>query len=174
MEPELGMKKCCHLVDIPYNYNSIFCDYWHLQFTRSVGLLMTAVLRKGPGTVIEEIDSKHNELSRSQLQQVNFSHIPQIPKWPQDKMLNLPNYCRRNANLKDNKKSILICQNGHPHKSTNNKCGREPGGEETPLRGQCEWTLETAPRKDSLLRPETKASKGLSPWSDIPTPGPVS
>ena len=28
-----------------------------------------------------------------------------IPKRPQDKMLNIPNYSRRNANLKDNKKS---------------------------------------------------------------------
>ena len=174
MEPELGMKKCCRLVGISYNYNSIFCAYWHLQFTRSVGLLMTAALRKGPGTVIEEINSKHSELSRSQLQQVNFLHIPHIPKRPQDKMLNIPNYCRRNAKLKDTKKSVPTCQNGHPHKSTNNKLGWEPGGEETPLGGQCEWTLETAPRKDSLLRAETKASKGLSPWPDIPTPGPVS
>ena len=58
--------------------------------------------------------------------------------------------------------------------STNNEQGRELGGEETPQHGQCEWTLETAPRNDSLLRPETKASKELSPWSDIPTPGPVS
>ena len=89
-------------------------------------------------------------------------------------MLNIPNYYRRNANLKDNKKSNPTCQNGHPHKSTNNKCSREPGREETSLHGQYEWTVETAPRKDSLLRPETKASKGLSPWSDIPTPGPVS
>ena len=91
------------------------CAYWHLQFTRSVGLLMTAALRKGPGTVIEEINSKHNELSRRRLQQVNFPHIPLISKWPQDKMLNIPSYCRRNANLKANKKSILTCQNGHPH-----------------------------------------------------------
>ena len=97
-----------------------------------------------------------------------------IPKRPQDKMLNIPNYSRRNANLKDNKKSIPTCQNGHPHKSTNNKCSREPDREETSLHGQCEWTVETAPRKDNLLRPEAKISKELSPWSDIPTPGPVS
>ena len=139
---------------------------------------MTAALRKGPGMVIAEINSKHNQLSRSQLQQVNFPHIlyrkEKIPKRPQDKMLNIPIYSRRNANLKDNKKSIPTCQNGHPHKSTNNKQGREPGGEETPLHGQCECTLGTAPRKDSLLRPEAKISKELSPWSDIPTPGPVS
>ena len=96
------------------------------------------------------------------------------PQMPQDKMLNIPNYSRRNANLKDTKKSVPTCQNGHPHKSTNNKQGREPGREETPLRGQCEWMLETAPRKDSLLKAETKVSKGLSPWPDIPTPGPVS
>ena len=89
-------------------------------------------------------------------------------------MLNIRNYYRRNANLKDNKKSNPTCQNGHPHKSTNNEQGREPGREEPPLHGQCECTLETGHRKDSLLRPETKASKELSPWSDIPTPGPVS
>ena len=62
-------------------------------------------------------------------------------------MLNIPNYCRRNAKLKDTKKSVPTCQNGHPHKSTNSKQGREPGGEETPLGGQCEWTLETDPLK---------------------------
>ena len=31
-------------------------------FTRPVGLLMTAALRKGPGEGIAEMDSKHNRL----------------------------------------------------------------------------------------------------------------
>ena len=175
------MKKSCRLVDISYNYNLIIGAYWHLQFTRPAGLLMTAALRKRPVLGIAEINSKHNQLLRSQLQQVNFPHIihakekrKKTPKWLQDKMLNIPNYYRRNANLKDDKKSNPTCQNGHPHKSTNNKCSREPDREETSLHGQCEWTVETAPRKDNLLRPETKVSKGLSPLSDIPTPGPVS
>ena len=71
----VDMKKCCLLVDISCNYNFSTCTYWHLQVTRPVGLLMTAALRKGPGLGIAEINSKHNQLSRSQLQQVNFPHI---------------------------------------------------------------------------------------------------
>ena len=68
MEPELGMKKYCRLVDIFYNYNLATGAYWHLQFTRSKGLLMIAAVRKGPTVDIADINSKHNRLSRSQFQ----------------------------------------------------------------------------------------------------------
>ena len=56
-------------------------------------------------------------------------------KWPQDKILYIPKYYRRNANQNDNKKSHPTCQNAHPHKSENIKCGREMGEEGTPLNG---------------------------------------
>ena len=59
-QPELGMKKCCHLVDISCNDNLPTSTDWHLQFKRPVGLLMTAALRKGPGAGIAEMNSKHN------------------------------------------------------------------------------------------------------------------
>jgi len=93
------------------------------------------------------------------LQQVKFPHTHPLgkgkkktkkPKWPQDKLIHIPKYYRRNANQNDNKKSNPTCQNGHPHKSTNNNCGRELGKEGTSLHGQWEWTLVTIARKDSF------------------------
>ena len=47
-------------------------------------------------------------------------------------------------------------------------------GESQAERNPPHTVIKTGHRKASLLRPETKASKELSPWSDIPTPGPVS
>ena len=70
-----GMTKCCRLVGIPCNYSLSTAAYWHLQFTRPGGLLMTAALSKFPGMVISEISSKNNQFSRSQLQQVYFPYI---------------------------------------------------------------------------------------------------
>ena len=43
--PELGKKKCCHLVEISCNYKLPTSAYWHLQFTRPMGFLMAAALR---------------------------------------------------------------------------------------------------------------------------------
>ena len=51
-------------------------------------------------------------------------------------MLYIPKYYRRNANQNDNKKLHPTCQNGHPHRSTNIKCGGEMGEEGTPLNGR--------------------------------------
>ena len=48
VEPELGMKKCCHLVEISWNSNLSSSADWHLQFKRPVGPLIAA-LRTGPG-----------------------------------------------------------------------------------------------------------------------------
>ena len=72
MEPELGMKKYCRLVDIFYNYNLTAGAYWHLQFTRHKGLLMIAAISKRPTVGITDINSKHNRLSRSQFQRSIF------------------------------------------------------------------------------------------------------
>ena len=60
VEPELGMKKCCRLVDISCNNNLPTSTDWHLQFKRTVGLQMTVALRKGPGAGVAEMNSKHN------------------------------------------------------------------------------------------------------------------
>ena len=51
------------------------------------------------------------------------------------------NYYRRNDNQNNNKKSNPTSQNGHPQRSTNCKCGREPGHDWTPLHGWWGWTL---------------------------------
>ena len=122
---------------------------------------MTAALWKGPGVGTAEINSEHNCLSRSSLQQVKFPHTlyEKKKKKPTQmaagQALHIPKYYRRNADQND-KKSNPTCQNGHPHKSTNNKCGRELGEEGTSLHGQWEWTLATAIRKDSFLMPGKK------------------
>ena len=46
VEPELGVKKCCRLVDISCNYNLRISADWQLQFKRPVGQLMTAASGK--------------------------------------------------------------------------------------------------------------------------------
>ena len=46
-----------------------------------------------------------------------FLHILQgkkSKKRPQDKILNIPDYYKKNVNQNENKKSNLIWQNGHP------------------------------------------------------------
>ena len=64
-QPELGMKKCCHLVDISCNDNLPTSADWHLQLGRPMGLLK--VLRQ-----VLEINSKYNRLSRSLFQRSTF------------------------------------------------------------------------------------------------------
>ena len=135
----MDMKKSCCLVDISYNYNLIIGAYWHLQFTRPAGLLMTVALRKRPGLGIAEINSKYNQLSRSQLQQVNFPHIIHAKEKKEEKPQN--DYRTRciafliitGRMTKLQQISPYTSQNGHPHKSTSNKCRREPAGEGTPI-----------------------------------------
>ena len=83
--------------------------------------------------------------------------------------------CCRNASQNDNGKSNPRSQTGHPHKSTNSRCRREPGGEGTPLPVWQEWTLTATTRKDSLCmsKKEKILSKEPNLGSDIPTPGPI-
>ena len=100
---------------------------------------------------VAETNSTHNQLSRSQLPQVNSPYSLEgggEPQQPQDKMLSIPNY--RNAN-QNKETSNPTSQNGHPHKSINNKCGTVPGGKGIPLHvGRWECTLATATPNDSL------------------------
>ena len=93
--------------------------------------------------------SKYNRLSRSQLGQVNF--LKSFMERRRKKKKNNPNshrtshsasnYHRRNDNQNNNKESNPTSQNGHPQRSTNCKCGREPGHDWTPLHGWWGWTL---------------------------------
>ena len=53
---------------------SLTCAYWHLQFTRFGGQLVTVALRKSPRENIAEINYRHNPLSKSEPQQVYFPH----------------------------------------------------------------------------------------------------
>ena len=100
------------------------------------GSVMIAVLRKWHGLDTGQIHFKQSRLSGSQ--------IPNKTKPPaQDKMLSIHNCCR-NANQNDNGKSNSTSHNGHPHKSTNNKCGKEPGSKRISLSCQWEDTLATA------------------------------
>jgi hypothetical protein len=125
---------------------------------------MTAAFRKGPGVSIADINSKHSRLSRSQLQQINFPHtLKQTNK--QTKTQNAQR-TRCTAFLiitermtKWQQISHHTSQNGHPHKSTSNKCRREPAGEGTPIHGWWQCTLAAVTRKDSLCMSEVKVSR---------------
>ena len=108
------------------------------------GLLMTAVLRKGPGVGTADINSKHSWLSRSQLQQVNVLHTLKEKKNKQQNAQRT----RCTAFLiitgrmtKWQQISHHTSQNGHPHKSTSNKCRREPAGEGAPIHSWWERTF---------------------------------
>ena len=127
------------------------------------GLLMTAVLRKDPGVGIADINSKHSRLSRSQLQQVNFPHTLKEKK---RKKTQNAQRTRCTAFLittgrmtKWQQISHYTSQNGQPHKSTSNKCRREPAGEGTPIHGWWECTLAAVTRKDSLYMSEVKVPR---------------
>ena len=52
---------------------------------------------------------------------------------PQDKMLNIPNYSRRNANLKDTKKSVPTCHKLEMYKEKSlqekDQLGFDPGSD---------------------------------------------
>ena len=56
-------------------------------------------------------------------------------------MLRFPK-CGRNVHQNDNGKSNFTTHNGYHHKSTKNKCGREPGGKTIAL--SCWWEYTTA------------------------------
>ena len=157
------MEKCCRLVDISCNNNLPTSAY--LQFKRPVGWLMTAAFRKDPGVVIAEINSKHNRLKKP----IAMDKFPQILCGEKQRKNghrtnhSASNYYRRNDNQNDNKKSNPTSQNGHPQRPTKSKCGRQSVNDWTPLHGWWEWTLPTAPRKDSLRMPEDKLSKRAKP-----------
>ena len=78
-------------------------------------------------------------------------------------MLSIPNYCRRNANQNDNKKSNSTSQNDQSQKSTNYISGREQGGMGKPPTWSAEGTLATATRTDSLCMAGKKI-KRANPW----------
>ena len=81
-------------------------------------------------------------------------------------MLSIPNYCRRNANQKDNKKSNptsqMASQNGHSHKSKTIYVGESREERETP-QWSAEGTLATATRTDSFCMAEKKNFKRANP-----------
>ena len=76
-------------------------------------------------------------------------------------MLSIPNCCR-NAEQNDNEKSNPTIQNGHPHKFTNNKGRKEPGGKGTHAHCQWECTLATASIRDRICRREKKNYQELN------------
>ena len=85
----------------------LYVQLAHRCLLAPVWLLMTIALWKGLGMSIAEINSKHNCLSRSSLQQVKFPHALQEkkqPRWPRDKLLRIPICYGRKAD-QNNKKS---------------------------------------------------------------------
>ena len=85
------------LVDFSSNFNLTTGAYWHLQFRKPSGLFMAANLKKCPREGIFEMNSKHNELSRSHLPQINFliqceKKTKQNTKSPPQKIVSIYNY----------------------------------------------------------------------------------
>ena len=79
-------------------------------------------------------------------------------------MLSILNYCRRNANQNDNKKSNPTSQNGQSQKSTNNICGREQGGMGNPQHGlQKEHWQQPLELTASAWQEKKKKSKRANP-----------
>ena len=97
-EPNMSMQKCYRLVTFFCNYNLITSCPQEMSWCDS-----------------GEINSKQSTFRKP------TANCP-----PQDKMLSIHNCCR-NANQTDNGKSNSTSHSGHPHKSTNNKCGKETG-----------------------------------------------
>ena len=132
----------CRLVDIFCSYNLTTCAYHYLRFTRPWGLLMTAAFRKGPGVSIADINSKHSRLSRSQLQQANFPHTLKGKKPTNTQRTRCTAFLIITGRMtKWQQISHHTSQNGHPHKSTSNKCRREPAGEGAPIHSWWERTF---------------------------------
>ena len=128
--------------------------------SQACGLLMTAVLRKGPGVGIADINSKHSWLSRSQLQQVNFPYTLKGKKIPNTQRTRCTAFLITTGRMtKWQQISHHTSQNGHPHKSTSNKCRRQPAGEGTPIHGWWQCTFAAVTRKDSLCMSEVKVSR---------------
>ena len=96
-------------------------------------------------------NSKTQLTFKKSIAKVNSSYplIQKQNRWPQDKMLSIPNYYRRDANQDDNKKSNPSDRISWV--STNSNWGREPGDDASPVHVPWEWTSVTAPRKDSPL-----------------------
>ena len=119
-----GFLNCRWILYHLSHQESLTCAYWHLQFTRFGGQLVTVALRKSPRENIAEINYRHNPLSKSELQQVYFPHNHEGEKKKrktmpsQDKMFSIPNYYRRNANQNNYTKSNYTSQKDHLHKST--------------------------------------------------------
>ena len=167
MEPELDMKKYCRLVDIFYNYNLNTGAYWHLQFTRRKGLLMIAAIRKRPTAGIADINSKHNWLSRSQFPRsvflIHFKEKRKKNYWMimgQDAQH--PYLSQEEYQSKWQQEIKFHLREWLSWLYANSKWGKELRDDGIPLHAPCEWTLATAPRKDSLHRQQWKISRELS------------
>ena len=86
-----------------------------------------------------------------------------------EKMFSIPNYYRRKDNQNDSMKPNPTSKNWHTQKSTNSKCGREPGADWTSIQGWWEWTLRTASTCQNInISRELIVVSNIHTWAHIP------
>ena len=72
---KVGLKKCCRLVDIFWNFNLIALAHRHLNSEGRPGVLRTtATFRKRPAAGTREMNSNNSRLSGSQCPKLNCPH----------------------------------------------------------------------------------------------------
>ena len=166
----MGMKKRCRLVDISYNYSLAPSAHWHLQFTRSVGMLRTAAITQFGGQCFRNKFQTQQTFKRA-TETGKFSRKSHTQKRQQETMLSVSitggmpiKMTRRNQTASDKKPSWL------PANSKYRRAQRwwKPT---THFRGVD--LAATAVRMDSHHRPERKISGELAlackahPWASV-------
>ena len=138
---------------------------------KACGAANDSCSQEGPGEGIAEMNSKHNRLKEP----IVIGEFPQIlyeklkKKKVLEKMFSIPNYYRRKDNQNDSTKPNPTSKSWHPQKSTNSKCGREPGADWTPIQGWWEWTLPTASTCQNInISRELIVVSNIHTWAYIP------
>ena len=153
----------------PWRLSRLLSDSWNVWQSLECG--MTTALRKCPGQITgEKFETQltfrkptaKGKLCSYPLRQKKTKNKNKSKSPPQDMLLIFPK-CWRNVNQNDNGKSNFTTHNGHHHKSTKNKFGREPGGKRIILSCWWEDAMASASIMHSLWMTGKKLSRGTKP-----------
>ena len=159
------MGKCCRLVDTSCNYTWTTRAYGHLEHTGLGGLFMiTAALRICPGGGY----CRNTRWPKCTFRKPSATEMILTPLKKKGKQnLNLNNKPKWSAFLMTAGLSVRSTvgnqtpqSSGHPHRTTNNNCGGEPGGKETPTLSVGIYSRHC---KDGLWTPAKKPSREAVP-----------
>ena len=133
VEQELGMEKFCCFVDISCNYNLATSTYWHLQFTRPLGLLM--------GWVLLNSISNTTDFQEASCKVKYSLHSLRKKKERKGRRVRCSaSLIITGGTLIKNKKSGSIRQNWNPNCLQTGNGGREPDDDGIPIQVPWEWT----------------------------------